>query len=1003
MTILLAWLPHLADIDRWIASRFACYASSAVECLKHPVVLFEGSVFFESLSSRRLVAESNCCVVKTSSTIAIAMPLVLCVIKPGSAHVISESVDFMDYECPMLQKSVFMCLSKMCSAEEDHHNRIRSDLFLFLHDFCGRRRLQLISEFRSLAQSFRSHQRFCNLQSIEAEVVSLIHLVLKSNSNEDSLLQWLLLCRCLISGTGKSGHQDESDTVTSPIERVVTKCRATAQSEAYLSLRCSNPPRWQLKCVAANVGSVALNMLIRLDQTNSIDYSIFNISSAKFKHGELEEETKVGELFASPAFYLEELILAACSASASTSNHSELLSVQTSGIRLLTSLFGAFGGTLDPTNDGSMALEQYSSQILSAVKHSLKPELSEESVVSGCHLLFSAGCDALLVLIENNFVSDSLALKRLMKPIMLTNEDSVSVKFPSEENADTNVLVASPHCITDDLRSYPSFRLSKLCFIARASMLVFYDEINQSSATVIVEEAEHNQQGKAIHSAAAAIDGFMLMTGAKNISGLSFKNRADLDVTVIEDLCENWPTLCASAISSLTKLIKEPEGQIDNMKTFEGWLEKTSFVALSGLKVSLSDSTPVKNRAGCAQACIFAIRLLITESSNILQPSDISDVINTVMHTVIYPTLGLLENRLFTESNSSQLLKQSCGLLQDACQVSSDCGSLSQLLQQSILHPLSAFQNGKFTLERENDFIISSFIRSSALLLMLKSENERDQLEKALLQFSLSILNKLKPSEHTTGAESECILLLKTCVEKSVLSADEWRQVTAFAAKNELWDAWSIFVPVLPSGVGIECSMIYFKKSLGNLNTPARQNTNALIAFRTGLQSSLSEHPNLIGTVLHFLGFEIFQLLRIHSLNMGSESNADDRLLLCAECIKIIMMAYQYLTSALVEEGKFVGFLVPLFSLLVDCISFNGLPNTPSGNVGADDKIGRICAQVFVHIARTTPPMFKSTMTAVLPECRSAIESAVRADMSGYASTSQGPAKKKLNLKGFVR
>jgi hypothetical protein len=88
---------------------------------------------------------------------------------------------------------------------------------------------------------------------------------------------------------------------------------------------------------------------------------------------------------------------------------------------------------------------------------------------------------------------------------------------------------------------------------------------------------------------------------------------------------------------------------------------------------------------------------------------------------------------------------------------------------------------------------------------------------------------------------------------------------------------------------------------------------------------------------------------------------------------------------------------------LVETISFNGLPNSPSGKSGADERIGKMCAQVFVHIARTTPHIFKSTVTAVMPECRSAIEAAVRADMSGYISTSQGPAKKKLSLKGFVR
>lgn len=82
-------------------------------------------------------------------------------------------------------------------------------------------------------------------------------------------------------------------------------------------------------------------------------------------------------------------------------------------------------------------------------------------------------------------------------------------------------------------------------------------------------------------------------------------------------------------------------------------------------------------------------------------------------------------------------------------------------------------------------------------------------------------------------------------------------------------------------------------------------------------------------------------------------------------------------------------------------VAFNGYPNHPSGKVGADEAIGRMSAQVFVHVLRSSPGVFKSTMLAIPPDSRSVLEASVRADMNGYKLQQGG--KKKLSLKGFQR
>ena len=984
------------------------------ECLEHPTNLFEVCVFFESLSSRqKLVHPQNCCVTRTSNTAAIAMPLLMSAIRPGFMKMIADDVELIDCSTAILQRSAVLCLSRMCSESGDFIFNIRGDLCLFLHDFCGRRRFQYISNTQSLVQS-HAYRYFNDQLSLETQTAALISSALNAQTchqNNDqktsTLLKWLLFSRCLVSGTLNNCGQDDPDTEMAPFQRAINDVQTIVQSEAALVMSASNPPRWQLKCIAANAAFLAVKGLMNIDVENLKDSSMFNFTWAESKCIERLNNGDGCHLSSFPAFHLEELVLTACSASAATSNHSELVSVQIAGIRLLSELFKAFSTMLDTTtNDGASVLEQYSSQIVSAVKHSLKSEPSEESIASGYHLLFSAGCDAFLILIENDFVSDLVVLKRLIKAVMLPKEDTLFVKFPS--GTESHSLVTNPHSITDDMCSHPSFRLSKLCFIAKISTLAECSAIKQSVVDVIMQEFETNEEGRAVHAAAAAIDGFLLTSGFENAAGLTFKNRADLDCAVIKGLVTNWSTLCSSSISSLVKAIKSTDAQDHKKELFCEWLDKVSVIAFSGLKQLLApDSSLVNEKVEQAQSCIYAIRLLIRDnafvSRSVLQPSELSDVISLVTQSVIYTSLES-QGTVLTENDPSQLLKQSCWLLEDSCQHPSLFDSFLPILHEAVLRPLCSLQDGKFTTQGHNDFIISICMRSSACLLRTSPKSNREKLEKALSQFALTTLIKLKPKNQTSLSEVECISVLRACLEESDLSSDEWRQVALFTAASELWGAWSAIISHLPLGIGIECSLQSIKKSLGNLSTLSSDHVIALCALRNGLQSAIAEVPNLTGLVLHVLGFEVLQLFRYHSTDMvrGAES-AEDRLMLCAECIKIVMMAYQYLTAVSIEDNRSVGFLSPLFSLLVESILYNGLPNNPSGKAGADERIGKMCAQVFVHIARTSPSMFKLTVAAVSPEGKSTIEAAVRADMSGYASASQVPSKKKLNLKGFVR
>merc|ERR1712007_250043 len=107
----------------------------------------------------------------------------------------------------------------------------------------------------------------------------------------------------------------------------------------------------------------------------------------------------------------------------------------------------------------------------------------------------------------------------------------------------------------------------------------------------------------------------------------------------------------------------------------------------------------------------------------------------------------------------------------------------------------------------------------------------------------------------------------------------------------------------------------------------------------------MGDDPSLQCFVLQSVGFEILQLLKAHGMRVLSGQGFDEnRVTVVAESVKVNIMAYQYLNSISAEEGSLISFISTLFEVLVENIRYNGLPNHPSGKVGADETIGRMCA-----------------------------------------------------------
>jgi hypothetical protein len=136
---------------------------------------------------------------------------------------------------------------------------------------------------------------------LETEVIALIQSILNvQRTRRDKsqvpfiLLQWLLFCRYLATGDS-SKDLEESDSHPDSVlstQMIIERARFIAQASASPVLKYSNPPRWQLKCVSANVASVAMHELLSIDDEDAGSGFLFNLISAQLRCDLLRKENK---------------------------------------------------------------------------------------------------------------------------------------------------------------------------------------------------------------------------------------------------------------------------------------------------------------------------------------------------------------------------------------------------------------------------------------------------------------------------------------------------------------------------------------------------------------------------------------------------------------------------------------------------------------------------------------------------------------------------------------
>ena len=260
---------------------------------------------------------------------------------------------------------------------------------------------------------------------------------------------------------------------------------------------------------------------------------------------------------------------------------------------------------------------------------------------------------------------------------------------------------------------------------------------------------------------------------------------------------------------------------------------------------------------------------------------------------------------------------------------------------------------------------------------------------KSLVGFCLGILEQVNIAgcSELKGSAQDFII---HCLSNSLISEKEKIICVDKLALFNCWDAWQMCMH--DQMAAATCSLTHVRRALSD-GKNCKRHVEVLVAIVTVAK----EHKELLPNIISSVGANVFEIFKQY----GTRQEQKDRILLCANCMKFIMLTYQFLLS---RNGDDVSsehaFISTVFEVLVDIVSHNGLPNQNATALpGADPALGRMSAQFFVHVLRTSPATFKACVGSMSQETRSIFEKSVRADMSGYPSTA--PTKKRLNFKSF--
>mmetsp|Transcript_6203 Transcript_6203/g.9017 ORF Transcript_6203/g.9017 Transcript_6203/m.9017 type:complete len:1331 (+) Transcript_6203:3-3995(+) len=764
--------------------------------------------------------------------------------------------------------------------------------------------------------------------------------------------------------------------------------------------------------------------------------------------------------------HLGDIISTASSGSISTLDQTELVSFQIMSLHFLNGLVKQFSQVIDPdeigssrTDDSQELLAQFSSQIIPSIKHAVGclSSIDDDCITSGegYDILFMLGCEGIQQLIEAGLVADVNSFQRIIRPLIPSEEEIQFCPYTSHEDRNDA-----------ENESYPifSFRLSSFvrnrrsALLVRMSMLATIADINLSSKLELIPRffahatkklIRHMDIAVAANCAAFAVDACMLlMDKAVPVSkesveeshlkrcyyyGLTFSNVDDIDGIVKDSIIKKLPVFAAFSFLTLYDALNHGNSiEGDKQIALLGWLRKISPIILNCFYVNLQciancqeDNTsqtnlksveiypPEKTCAICLH--IFSHSLSQTDDAYYMfQAENLVEVASSLSKTILIPILDMQgQNNLESKSKcfstsiyTDVLLNEADKFMNSICK-SKNVGEIKDRLLNMLLPPLKLVEYGDVICDEINmntkSIVIATHLK--AVYILLSGSHLDDSSTRAIFHLAFDVISKDKErynnKVHEVGYE-----ILRFCSERSKIDISELESYCVKAAQFQNWSAWTILFSILNNLSVVAASLPFMKEALIDFD-----DVNIVHSVLVAIRGLICK-KEFLPFAMKEIGGEVIQTLKLQgSFQIKTHISKEDRILVCTESVKILAFSLQYLFTLIGDSNnadddakvELIEFLSIIFGVMVQIITYNGLPNQNlNSEKNADTNIGRICAQLFVLVAKSSPSFFKFSMSKLKDRDRALVELSVRADMSGYALPKRAmPVKKKISLKGF--
>ena len=998
MTYLLPRLALLHREDGSAASRFSSMVDLMVKKSKfHVSVVLESLIFFDCLSAHNKLLSSQYISVTGSGNVqSSVLALTNGILDAQRIANIKSKTEGITSNCrgstTCLRKVVaIMCtLVKDPSASTMTATTVISDLLGLLQSSMGSRHYLSSPLFRGIASPLQAENE--DTKSLTLELRQAIEFVIRYDIDSlsmDCVMRWLLVFRAIFNGDYSTpGGDDDDDSDTPKVIRDI--------------FQKTGPCRWQLRCEMAKLSTIVLHSLENiLRERNS-------------------ESTQLALHQIIP--HAGSFVSTSCAICVGTSDESELPAYQKQGLRMLQSLIRTFAGIPDPADKNTNLLDDFVSQIVPSVKHALSYDIedAEDSIdMEGARELYLSGCECFQVLAKEGLITDLHALKRLLKSVLPSGNILAFSHYPMEGDADLHGLHVKPTSFIDNRTSVLLPRIGSLWTIAELYIAGEMGLLHSNHFEAIKSDLDSLEDVVAINSAALAIDACRLkeisrianLEGSEESlyemkSGLTFLHTQDVDISTKEAMAKSCASMACFALILILELLQNESESSEKYADLISWTGKLIDVILVEF-YELFDITECASVSGDSRfnilaPCLLVLRRTLECSSDLLSTEEIKHVLQCIFSVIKFTGLstedGEAEEKVEMKVDTEvifpiEAISQACSFVEVICKSEKANQVGRNFLLQRLLTPLletEGIDPDIFTSHISNSKVLISLLRSSRFLLERSDLN--GHVVKALLNYSLENI-VLASFCDDVDVRISFHDLIKHCISTEVVSDDDRLLCALQFARNGNWDTWKLCIN--NDQTDVANSMPYIKDALSD-----HSNESSHVDALMSIADMMKDCPNLVPTIFRSAGPHVLELFHLYGTY---QLKGNSRTVTCATSMKIVMFTFQHLSSPPSVDGvKEATFLNVIFGVLVGIITYNGLPNEPSSNPASDPALGRMCAQFFVHVLRSSPAAFKQCMATVDANVRATLESAVRADMSGYANRA-APVKKKLNLNSFKK